>query len=242
MSRYSVGQKAAAWGVHAFTASGLACAWLMMVGLQQKHIQYVFLGIWAATIIDSVDGTLARRLNVKKVLPGFDGGLLDNIVDFVTFAFIPCLALSVFGLLPPGLEWTACIPMFASAYQFCQSNAKTPDSFVGFPSYWNILLIYLYVLEANPWLSLASIVVLSILVFVPIHYLYPSKARTLRWPTMIFGFLWAFMLVPVMLFPEADWAYPLTWASFTFPVYYLLASFYHHFVVVAGRAHEPPAA
>jgi phosphatidylcholine synthase len=233
MPEYSVARKAAAWGVHAFTASGLAFAYLMMVGLQQKNIRYVFLGIWMATIVDAVDGTMARKVDVKKVLPGFDGGLLDNIIDYITFAFIPALAMPVFGLLPAGFEWVAVLPMLASGYQFCQSNAKTPDSFVGFPSYWNILLIYLYVLEANPWFSLASLVVLSILVFVPIHYLYPSKAKTLKWPTMIGGFAWAFLLVPVMLFPDADWAYPVTAASFVYPVYYLVASLYHHSLVVA---------
>ena len=99
----------------------------------------------AAIFVDGTDGLLARQFRVKEVMPGFDGALLDNIVDYMTYTLAPMVLLWANGFLPDGV-WggvVAAVPVLASCYQFCRSDAKTDDHFfLGFPSYWNIVAFY----------------------------------------------------------------------------------------------------
>jgi phosphatidylcholine synthase len=233
----SLPHRVAAWGVHALTALGLPLSLVAALALARADASTFFLMMVATAFIDSIDGTLARKLKVKQVVPEFDGSLLDNLIDFLTFAFLPAMALPALGLLPPGQEAWAALPLVASGYQFCQSTAKTDESFVGFPSYWNILVLYLYVLDASFAWVIGTLTALSVLVFVPIHYLYPSRTRLLRPLTIGIGSVWALMILAVSLAPEATWAEPVTWASLYFPAYYLILSgFNHHRITRAGRS------
>ena len=147
---------------------------------------------------------------------------------YLNFVFLPVLALPALGLLDPGLTWLAVVPLCASGYGFCQERAKTEESFVGFPSYWNVLVLYLYVLAVAPVVSASFVVGLSILVFVPIHYIYPSKAKLLRRTTLAFESVWALTLMPLCLVPDASWAPVVAWGSMPFPLYYLVVSVVHH--------------
>lgn len=227
-SPFGPGRRIAAWGVHVYTALGLPLAVIAAQALHADDAGLFFACMWFTCAIDATDGMLARKVRVKEVVPQFDGGLLDNIVDYLTFAFLPALALPALGLVSGAGAWVAMLPVLASGYQFCQANAKTEESFVGFPSYWNIVLLYLYVLQASEVVTIATIAALSVMAFVPIHYLYPSKAKFLRIPTFVLGSVWALALGPVCFAPEAAWAYRLTQVSLIFPVYYVLASFAHH--------------
>ena len=111
----------------------------------------------AATIVDSTDGSLARKVRIKEVVPSFDGRRLDDIVDFLTYTFLPLLLIWRAGILPPGQEAWLFLPLLASAYGFCQVQAKTDDGyFLGFPSLWNVVALYLYMLPFGPWLGLAG--------------------------------------------------------------------------------------
>lgn len=220
-------RKAAAWGVHLYTASGLVLALVQIWALAHADAPLFFTMNWIACVIDATDGTLARRLEVKKVVPEFDGRRLDDIVDYLTFVFLPALALPAFGLLDGPWMWAAALPVLASAYGFCQDRAKTDDAFVGFPSYWNILALYLYVLQPTPLVSTVVLAVLALLVFVPIHYLYPSRTRLLMPVTVALGVIWAAAMLAVGLAPNAEWARPLTLASLYYPAYYLVLSLVH---------------
>ena len=180
-----------------------------------------------AVFIDGSDGTLARAVKVKEVV-AFDGALLDNITDFLTFAFLPAMALPALGLLPAELTWVAAVPVLASGFQFCQGTAKTEESFVGFPSYWNLVILYLYVLHTPVWLTVALLLVLSVLVFVPIHYVYPSRTRLMRPVTVGLGMLWFGACLAFALKPSAPWAQPLAWASLSYIAYYVGLSLVHH--------------
>ena len=104
------------------------------IALANGDAKLFFLTNMAAVFVDSTDGTLARAVNVKKVLPQFDGRRLDDLVDFLIFAFLPSLSLVAFNMLPEGLSLLAVAPLLASGYGFCQEAAKTDDAFVGFPS------------------------------------------------------------------------------------------------------------
>ncbi len=146
-----------------------------------------------AMVIDGTDGMLARRFRVKAVLPGFDGALLDNIVDYMTYALAPMALLWANGYLPDGPAGgvVASIPLLASTYQFCRTDAKTDDHFfLGFPSYWNIVAFYVVVWELSTVATTVLLLLLSVLVFVPIKYLYPSRTEKLWYVNMTLATLW----------------------------------------------------
>lgn len=228
-------RKLAAWGVHAYTGLGLVLALLSVQALWEGDGPRFFLLNLIAVFIDASDGTLARAVKVKEVV-SFDGALLDNITDFLTFAFLPALALPALGLLPAELTWVAAVPVLASGFQFCQGTAKTEESFVGFPSYWNLVVLYIYVLQFPTTLTVGLLLALSVLVFVPIHYVYPSRTQLLRPVTIGLGMLWFGACLAFALKPSAPWARPLAVASLGYIAYYVALSLVHHKRVVEAEA------
>lgn len=225
-------RRLAAWGVHLYTALGLPIAFVATVALYHGDVQVFFLALCAAVFVDATDGTLARAIKVKEVLPQFDGRRLDDLVDFLVFAFLPSLALARFDMFPEGWAYAAVIPLLASGFGFCQERAKTDESFVGFPSYWNIGVMYLYILQTNPWTNLAVIVFFSALVFVPIHYVYPTRTRMLRPVTVSLGYVWAAIMVALSLNVDAPWAGKVALYSLAYPLYYFLLSGVNHVRIV----------
>jgi phosphatidylcholine synthase len=228
-----------AWCVHVYTALGLVAAaaiTVLLVSGGPNAFRWSFLLMLVATAIDSTDGTLARRIRIKDVLPGFDGRKLDDLTDFLTYTFLALLLIWRAGILPAGQEGWLLLPLLASAYGFCQVEAKTPDGyFLGFPSLWNVVAFYLYVLRPPGWFSLAVVIVLSVLTFVPTRYLYPSsKPGILNVASNILGGLWTALLVWILWNmpsegrPESNTAAGsvrwLTLVSLFYPVYYLGAS------------------
>ncbi|MDP3559167.1 MAG: phosphatidylcholine synthase [Legionellaceae bacterium] len=165
-------------GVHVFTASA---AFVGIMSLYKIHQQDYVQALWwmaAAVFIDAIDGTFARLVGVQKVLPQIDGALLDNMVDYLNYVITPCffLLLKSDMLLPQAQWWVILAISLSSAYQFTQADAKTSDHFFkGFPCYWNIVVFYLFLFQTNPWLNTILLFVLSVLIFVPIKYVYPSR-------------------------------------------------------------------
>lgn len=214
-----------AWGVHLLTAGGALAGFMSVLAIVEERWVASLAWLMVAAAIDSFDGKLARILRVKDVLPGFDGALLDNLVDYFTYVIVPALFLCKCGLLPDGFGLAgAAMIVLASAYQFCQIDAKTADHyFKGFPSYWNVLALYLFLLRWEPWLNFAVVTVFAALVFVPIKYLYPSRTRRLRRLTVTLAALWAAsMIVLLAQYPEVPAG--LLWGSFAFVAYYAGAS------------------
>jgi phosphatidylcholine synthase len=196
-----------------------------------------FLWMLAAVLIDATDGTLARAVEIKRVLPWFDGAKLDDIVDYFTFVIVPVVFLYQFSLLPAsGTLLFVAIPLLASAYGFCQAAAKTPDFFfTGFPSYWNIVAFYLYVGHTPLWLNGILICVLSLFVFIPIRYIYPTRTVPFRRLTNLLGALWVgVLLILLWQFPApSSW---LVLCSLYYPLYYTGLSFHLHLT----RKNIPP--
>jgi phosphatidylcholine synthase len=176
-------------------------------------------------IIDATDGALARAARVKALIPWFDGALLDNLVDYLNYVMVPCLFLLRANLLPPqDALWLAALPVMSSAYGFCQRDAKTADHFfLGFPSYWNIVFFYLYALNTALWINAFLIIALSILVFVPMRFIYPSRAPRFRYQTNLFGAIWGILMLYLIhrLPTPPRW---LLLASLLFPAYYMVLS------------------
>lgn len=175
---YSLTQRAAAWLVHALTAS------MALVGLYTLYEIYqhdYIAALWwmgLAIFIDAIDGTFARAVHIKRVVPKIDGALLDNIVDYLNYVITPCfLFLLNKPMLPDSLRLlTVGLIAMASSYQFTQADAKTDDHFFkGFPSYWNIVAFYLILLNTSPVVNAFVLLSCVVLVFVPIKYVYPSR-------------------------------------------------------------------
>jgi phosphatidylcholine synthase len=216
-----------AWLAHAYTALGLLCAaailWLIVEGGDQAF-RLAFLLMAAATVIDATDGWLARRAGVAEVLPGFDGRRLDDLIDFQTYTCLPLALVWRAGVLSQPLQPFLLVPLVASAYGFCQVHAKTDDGyFLGFPSYWNIVAFYLYVLRLPEAASLAIVLALAVLTFVPTRYLYTSHAGRWAVTTNVFASAWLASLLAILwLWGETPpW---LVYGSLAFPAYYMAAS------------------
>lgn len=220
-------EKLLAWGVHLYTASGLVAAAGMVFFIVRgdaEAFRWTIALMILATFIDATDGTLARRFRVKEFLPGFDGRRLDDIVDFQTYTSLPLLFVWRAEILPEHLSWWLLLPLLSSAYGFSQSDAKTEDHyFLGFPSYWNVVAMYLYWLRLPVWLSLGLIVLFSALTFIPSLYLYTSYkgrfSRLTNW--LMLG--WAVLLV-VIVAEAFSGLRRLIWVSLIFPIYYFVLS------------------
>lgn len=231
-------RQALGWCVHFYTALGLVCAAGIAVSIVDgtpAAFRTAFGLMFLATLIDATDGTFARAVRIKEVLPGFDGRRLDDLVDFLTYTFLPLLLLWRTDILPPQLQPTLLVPLLASAYGFCQTSVKTDDGyFLGFPSYWNLVAFYLYFLHEYvaplPTIfTLGMLVGLALLTFVPTRYLYPSQRGRLNLFTNVLGGVWALVLGVVLWRvppdgPADDVTQGLLLASLAFPAYYMVVS------------------
>jgi phosphatidylcholine synthase len=212
-----------AWGVHAFTASGAVVGAVALLAVVAGNLPQAAILMIAALAIDSVDGTMARAVRVAEVLPGIDGRRLDDIVDFLNYVIVPVVFLVAAGYLDP---WWAAAPILASAYGFAQHDAKTEDDFfLGFPSYWNVVALYVWLLDAEPLTATVVVVALSVAVFVPLKYVYPSKMPVLRRTTNALGGLWVVALALAVAAPELARRVRLAEITLAYPAWYFLLSF-----------------
>jgi phosphatidylcholine synthase len=214
-----------AWAVHLFTASGAALAIFALVATATDRMATAVYLMLLAFMVDAVDGTFARAARVTEYVPEIDGRRLDDIVDFLTYVIVPVFFLWKGGFVTHP-AWLAA-PVVASALGFSQVEAKTEDDyFLGFPSYWNILAIYLWLFDAGPVVATSWLAALSLAVFVPLKYLYPSKVepRSLRRALALGGVVWCSVLAACTT--EADWTRAL-WlreASLAYPAWYFALS------------------
>jgi len=219
----------AAWGVHAFTALGLVVAAgiaaLLVEGGEAAFTRALGWMI-VATAIDALDGPLARWARVQEVLPGFDGRRLDDLIDFLNYTCLPLLLIWRAGLLGEERAWWLLLPLLASAYGFSQADAKTQDGyFLGFPSYWNVVAFYLYFLKLDARWSVAILVALALLTFVPLKYFYPTQPGLANRVVCILAAIWGGMLVLIVMLPSASRG-PWLLVSLPFPLGYLMFSWW----------------
>jgi phosphatidylcholine synthase len=218
---------ACAWGVHLYTALGAAAGLLALRYAAIDDFRASFMAMAAAIAIDSSDGALARLVNVKARAPRLDGSLLDNIVDYLTYVIAPAFLMIQAAIVPAGAAGLAvvCFVAVASAYQFCQADAKTSDNyFRGFPSYWNLVAFYLYCMRLPVALNALVLIAFGVMVFIPIKYIYPSRTRILRPLTVTLGIVWA--VVTIAMLPGLPRYNPvMLYISLGYMAYYLLLSF-----------------
>jgi phosphatidylcholine synthase len=224
-------QKLMAWSTHLFTASSAVWGLLAIIAITNEQWVAAFGWMAAAIFVDSFDGLLARRTRVKEVVPEFDGELLDNIVDYLNYVFVPAYFVLQADLMPrPAAIITTVLILLTSAYQFCQVDAKTDDHyFKGFPSYWNVVVYYMMILGTGAVFNFLVLVLFAVLVFVPIKYIYPSRTEAHRGLTMTLALVWGAANVAILMqFPDhARW---LVWISFGYVIYYLGLTLYYNLV------------
>lgn len=198
--------------VHLFTATGAVFAMLAMLAAVDGFWDEMFMWLVVAFFVDGIDGPLARRYQVKLNAPVFDGVLLDLIIDYLTYVFVPAYALFKSGLLPGWTGWIAIIVItFASALYFADTRMKTKDySFSGFPGCWNMVVLVLFALHPNFWVILALVVVLAVAMFLPIKFVHPVRTERWRIVTLPMALAWTGF---------AGWAawvgfHPESWAHF----------------------------
>ncbi|HCI08071.1 MAG TPA: phosphatidylcholine synthase [Sulfitobacter sp.] len=202
--------KIRALSVHLLTATGAVFAMLAMLAAVDARWDLMFLWLVVAFIVDGIDGPLARHYDVKKNAAEFDGVLLDLIIDYLTYVFIPAFALFKSGLMDGWTGWfTIILITFTSAMYFADTRMKTKDnSFSGFPGCWNMLVLVIFALEPNFWVSLALVTILAVAMFLPLKFVHPVRTERWRVVTLPVAIAWTFF---------AGWAawvdfHPESWA------------------------------
>jgi phosphatidylcholine synthase len=212
-----------AWSVHFYTSLGLVAGFLALLAIIDLNISRALLFLAIALFIDATDGSLARKADVKRWTPQFDGRKLDDIVDYLNYTFIPVVFAYRFGLVI-GITGQ----LVLSAYGFCQKAAKTDDGFfTGFPNFWNIVILYLYIFHLSPAVNALILFFFAILMLVPFKYLTHHTARFHRLTMSLLSlFAVALLLIGITIPATPAW---LTLLSLFGPIYYLGMSAYLQF-------------
>ncbi len=193
--------QARAFSVHLLTASGSFLAFLSLVAASEQRWTAMFLWLGLALFVDGIDGPIARKLDVKAVLPTWSGIMLDNVIDYVTYVLIPAFALYQRGFMGPGLSFTsAAIIVISSAIYYADTGMKTKENFFkGFPVAWNMLVFSLFVIEPGEYTSFAIVVVAAILTFVPVNFLHPVRVARLRNLNLSVFAVWCVLAIIALL-------------------------------------------
>lgn len=179
--------------VHLFTALGIVCALMAALAVIDRAWERMFLWLGLAFFIDGIDGTFARAARVKEVLPRFSGEQLDLVVDYVTYVFVPMLAMIQAGFLQgfSGLVLAA-LALLSSLFHFSDLESKSEDlSFVGFPAIWNIVAFYVFAFAMAPWAAGLLVLACVTLTFVPLRWVHPLRVRRLRGVTLALSVAWS---------------------------------------------------
>ncbi|MFT4694097.1 MAG: phosphatidylcholine synthase [Francisella sp.] len=239
-------QKIYAWLVHLFTSLGAVFGILAIIyaieaakanvlgdiGNYHYNIKFSMYAIIVAVFIDAIDGSLARLVDIKKLAP-LDGALLDNIIDFTTYSIVPCIWIYVSSVV--NADWLIPIIVMitiSSSYQFCQMNAKTDDHFfVGFPSYWNVIIIFMLCFQSSQSMNEIVIIILTIFSFIPIKYIYLSRIEHISKSKLIKIFTFLFTMLAaistfcaVITYPHKT-PTPIISIILAFTIFYILFSF-----------------
>lgn len=209
-------ERARAWAIHGLTASGAVIAMLALTAVTDGDPASAFLWLGLALVVDGVDGPLARRYRVLEVLPRISGETLDLVVDYLTYVVVPAVMLASLGLLPDGLgPVTAGAVLAVSLYTFANRDMKTGDNyFEGFPAIWNVLALYMWVLDTDPWANLAVIALCAALTFTRLKFTHPLRVVKLRTLTLALTALWAGLsLLMVTTYPAVPQAAMWLWVA-----------------------------
>jgi phosphatidylcholine synthase len=212
--------RATAFSVHIFTAMGAGVALLALLEAVREHWAAMFGWLGVALVIDALDGPIARRLDVVRVQPNWSGEVLDLVVDFVTYVFVPGYAITASGLLlPVAAPLLGAGVVVSGALYFADRRMKAADNhFRGFPALWNAAAFYLFLLHLSPALSSLAVAALIVLTFVPVHVLHPVRVVRWRGLTLSLIGIWAVLAI-FTLASDFDVGAPVTIGLFAIAAY-----------------------
>ena len=192
--------------IHLFTISGVVLSFLALIFAIDQNIPAVFFFLALALFVDGIDGTLARSANVQQHTPNINGEILDNIIDFLNYTFIPAFVIYWCGFVPEGMELlSASIVLIVSCYTFANNKVKTKDFyFSGFPALWNVVILYFYILNTSQLANFYLILFFSVLTFIPFKYIHPFRVVQLRKTSLIILLLWMLATIVLLYFPESS--------------------------------------
>lgn len=226
-----------ALSVHLLTATGAVLSMLAMLAAVEEKWSLMFLWLVVALIVDGVDGPLARKFDTKHNWPTHDGVLMDLIVDYLTYVFIPAYALFKSGLLPGWTGWLAIIAItYASVIYFADTRMKTKDcSFSGFPACWNMVVLVLFAIWPSYWVTLGVVLALAVAMFFPLKFIHPTRTRRWRPLSLTMALLWtAFAARAAWVnFDEGSWAH---WGLVVTSVYLMFAGIAQQ--IIPARNHD----
>ena len=198
-------EKIAAWAVHGFTGSGAVLGLLAIISILNDDAIGAFLWLGLALLIDGIDGTLARKVEVNKQTPNIDGTILDSVVDYLNYVIVPCLMIYWFQMVP--FWFVIAAPsaiILTSLYTFANLRMKTEDYyFRGFPAVWNIVVLYFFILGTNEYINIIVIVFCIILTFTPIKFVHPLRVEGLRNLTIFFTIVWSATTLKLVITPTS---------------------------------------
>lgn len=225
--------------VHLYTTSTLLFVVLGIQWILEGRYALALLAMGITLVIDATDGALARRYRIAHTAPGIDGALLDNVVDFTSYVFLPVLFMMHAGLLLQPMTLFATVVVFSSAYGFSRTSAKMVGEgfFVGFPSYWNVVAFYAYLLHLPAWANTVLVLALSALVFADVRFLYVSRMRRHRLLHLILGGAWGAACMVALFLEPGPVRAALVYGSLGYAAFYTA-----HSLVADRRARRRVAA
>lgn len=237
-------KKGIAWAVHAFTICGIVAGFLALVAVLKGDAVAAFMWLGLALFVDGIDGSLARRARVREYTPNFDGASLDYVIDYFTYVAVPAVMVYWFNMVPldwifAGSTWSlvaAATIMAVSCYTFANVGMKSEDYyFVGFPAIWNVVVLYFYVLDTGWLVNGLTIIILSILTFIPIKFVHPLRVTHWRNVTIPMTVLWAAMTLSLVISSKdkgpTDSVYKIElWVWIAASVYFIWISLWRTFV------------
>ena len=228
--------KIRAYLVHVFTASGLIPIMLSVDAIWQGEARLALIWLGVAMMIDGLDGPLARRFEVAKYAPQIDGAILDHVIDFTSYCFLPALMIYHFGLVPAGYGIAATsFLLMTSLYCFANREAKTDEyDFRGFPALWNIVVFYMIIFGSGQMLNLAAIAFFGAMTFAPTRFIHPVRVVALRRLTIPLLAIWTIMVFTYLGMGRAALPPLMDWLFMTLSVYFLALSGWRSWALRGG--------
>ncbi len=189
------------WGIHFLSSLGAVVGFLALLAVWSNQIEEAFLWLMLAFFIDGIDGPLARKFKVKQFTSDIEGDVLDHIVDYLNYVFVPVIIMYQFNMVPDQIKvFTAACILVVSCFTFSNKKLKTKDNyFQGFPAVWNVVMFYLYILNTSEVVNLLILLGLSILTFVPIKFIHPFRVEEGRLVTLVVTILWGLASLVLLL-------------------------------------------
>ena len=219
------------WALHLLTSFGIICSFFALKNTIDGEIFKAFMWLGLGLFIDSIDGTIARFLKVNESLPHIDGHMLDSIIDYINYIFVPAFMLHYFGILPEILDIIIpAIIMVTSVISYSNKNTKTDENYyIGFPAIWNVVVLYLVILNYNSLINTGVLIFLIILKILPLRFVHPFRTEKFRKLTLVMSFSWFVFTSLIVIIREHS--YFSGYYEYCLSVW-LLLSFYYIFLTL----------